>query len=227
MYTCICTIFLHTVKCPTLPIIEHMMSYNRVNTAGSTVTFECISGYSIVGPNQLYCQLDGSWNSTVPYCVAVTSTSVMSSSSILYSYSILHVMSSPPYKGLSTSSSGDLSSFTSSSFPSTPSPSVSTNSPTLTTSAQVQRSLSPTPAQPTLTTSAQVQTSLSPTPAQSHSSIQPSSAYAMDHTMSSLYESTSISLTTHLAATTTLQTNGGETISQWISPSNKTEGLLL
>lgn len=224
MYTCICIIVLHAVKCPTLPIIEHMMSYDHVNTAGNTVTFECVSGYSIVGPNRLYCQLDGSWNSTVPYCVAVTPTGMMSSSSILNSYSTLHITSSSSHEPLSTSatsvvpsssipqsstsshevlstsSSSDLTltSFVSSSMPS---PSITTNSPIPTNSIKVQ-------------------TSVSPTPAQSQSSVHFFSGSAMDHAVSSLHGSTSISLTT------LLPTGGGQTISHWISPSENPQGLL-
>lgn len=38
----------------------------------TTASFSCVSGHRLIGPTELFCQLNGQWNAPVPTCVPVS-----------------------------------------------------------------------------------------------------------------------------------------------------------
>ena len=65
---CSCDVF--STECPKLPsAIEHGIVKGSGYIHGSLYKFSCLSGYSIVGEDILYCTEKGMWNGSVPKCL--------------------------------------------------------------------------------------------------------------------------------------------------------------
>ena len=59
-----------STECPKLPsAIEHGIVKGSGYIHSSLYKFSCLSGYSIVGEDILYCTEKGMWNGSVPKCL--------------------------------------------------------------------------------------------------------------------------------------------------------------
>ena len=59
-----------SIECPQLPLaIEHGNISGSGHVRGSLHRFSCLSGYSLVGEDILYCTETGKWNASVPKCL--------------------------------------------------------------------------------------------------------------------------------------------------------------
>uniref|UniRef100_A0A0N4ZHL5 Fibropellin-1 n=1 Tax=Parastrongyloides trichosuri TaxID=131310 RepID=A0A0N4ZHL5_PARTI len=71
-------------KCPQLPAPENGEVFvdNFENSYGSVAFFQCKIGFYIVGKIKIGCQSDGTWNGTVPSCVAAQCEGLKNNSAI-------------------------------------------------------------------------------------------------------------------------------------------------
>ena len=81
--------------CPVLPAVDHMTANSHNRTSGSTVMFHCTPGYSLIGTAHIYCQPNGTWNSTLPSCTVTPVSSARNSLTSSLANSVSEVASLP------------------------------------------------------------------------------------------------------------------------------------
>ncbi|KAL4230224.1 Sushi [Mactra antiquata] len=65
------------VSCPTVDNIDNGEVLPSSNGLVTTLSFICHTGYTMVGSDNLYCRVDGTWNDSVPICVCNSPLSVI------------------------------------------------------------------------------------------------------------------------------------------------------
>ena len=62
--------FAFTVACPQIadPTNGRIVGDATVDSVGSTLTFQCNAGYSLVGATTITCQDNGQWDPSPPFC---------------------------------------------------------------------------------------------------------------------------------------------------------------